>query len=285
MRTGKNPLRGKYAEKMPPVVAAVITHLPNLIGYHVDRLEVVQTCLTTMRENAGTYVPVYVWDNGSGIELRDWLINDYRPEFLMLSPNVGKSSARSAILRLFPPETIVGISDDDMYFYPDWLGRHIELLEGFPNVGAVSGWPVRTAFNWGIETTFEWAKKNADEFKMGRFISNEEDRDYCNSIGRDYEWHRDVHSRDNFDFIIEYKGLQAYATAHHCQFIGYAGRLAKLAQWSAKAMPNEKPFDVAIDKAGLLRLTTVDRLTRHIGNVLDEDFKVQELNIEEAVMV
>ena len=89
---------------------------------------------------------------------------------------------------------------------------------------------------------------------------------------------------NEYDFIIDYKGLSAYATAHHCQFVGYAGRLAELAQWSIKAMPNEKTWDKAIDEAGLLRLTTIDRVTRHIGNILDDELKIQPLNIEEMVM-
>jgi hypothetical protein len=34
-------------------------------------------------------------------------------------------------------------------------------------------------------------------------------------------------------------------------------------------MANEKPFDIAIDNAGLLQLTTANRYSRHIGNMID----------------
>jgi hypothetical protein len=48
-----------------------------------------------------------------------------------------------------------------------------------------------------------------------------------------------------------------------------AGRLADVADYDPAAMGVERPFDEAIDRAGLLRLTTIERLARHMGNVLD----------------
>jgi hypothetical protein len=38
-------------------------------------------------------------------------------------------------------------------------------------------------------------------------------------------------------------------------------------------MGDEKPFDWAVDNAQMLRLTTVERYVRHMGNVLDDDLK------------
>ena len=48
-------------------------------------------------------------------------------------------------------------------------------------------------------------------------------------------------------------------------------------------MGNERKFDKAIDSEGYLRLTTTERLTEHIGNILDEKFKIQQLNYEEVM--
>ena len=62
--------------------------------------------------------------------------------------------------------------------------------------------------------------------------------------------------------------------AHHCQFMAVAGRIADMPQWSDEAMAAEQSFDKMIDEAGLLRLTTTERLTRHMGNVLDPDLKM-----------
>jgi hypothetical protein len=276
MRIGQNPLRNKRAIPLPQIVACAITHLPNFKSYHETRLEVIQTCLRTMRDNSDLSLSTYIWDNGSCLEFRDWLQFEYKPDFLTLSPNIGKASARSSIVRAFPPETVVCVTDDDMYFYPGWLGPQLELLNGFPNVGVVSGYPVRTQFRWGVKSTLEWARNNAN-LKIGEFIPDEWDRDFCDSIGRDYTWHRN-YTKDDKDALIEYKGLKAYATAHHCQFICKAGAIDYIVQWDGETMSDEKKFDNAIDSEGFLRLTTIQRLTQHIGNVLDEKFKIQELN-------
>ena len=62
MRIGNNPMRGKPIQHtMPGEVATVTTHLPNQEGYHAQRLEVVQTCLKSMR-NGASGIPVMVWD-------------------------------------------------------------------------------------------------------------------------------------------------------------------------------------------------------------------------------
>jgi hypothetical protein len=49
--------------------------------------------------------------------------------------------------------------------------------------------------------------------------------------------------------------------------------LANLMRFTTEAMSDDKPFDWAVDTTGMLRLTTINRYTRHIGNVLDDDLK------------
>lgn len=275
-----NPLRGAKATALPPVIGCVITHLPFFSGYHRDRMDVVKTCLITMRERAEIPLPIYVWDNDSHPHFREWLLDEYKPEYLTLSPNIGKASARSSIARTFPPSTVLCISDDDVYYYPGWLKPQMELLQGFPNVGVVSACPVRTQFRWGIKSTLAWAEKNAI-LKSGRFISEEYDRDFCISIGRDYKFHLQSSKKD-LDYLIEYNGLKAYATAHHFQFIALAGRIEYIVQWDGEAISDERKFDRAIDEEGYLRLTTVERYTRHIGNVMEPIF-YDALRIEQEV--
>ena len=273
MRVGNNPLTGGMAKQMPELVAAVITHLPDLEGYHAGRMEVVQHCLNSLRENAGRMIPVLVWDNGSGPELRDWLVNYLKPEFLVLSPNVGKASARASIIRAFRPETVVCISDDDMYYHPNWLEPQLKLLNHFPNVGAVSGYPVRTQFRWGNAATIKWAQEAGAAITRGKLIPEEWDRDFCISIGRDWDY-QVATTVDDQETMIEWKGVRAYATAHHCQFICRAGALEYIVAWDEEAMSDEKLFDKAIDAHGMLRLTTTERLVQHIGNVMEDRFRI-----------
>lgn len=271
MRVGMNPMKRVSIDGYAPYIASSIVHLPNFEGYHEQRFEVVKTSLTTMRENAGLNCEILVWDNGSCQEFRDWLLNEYKPDYVVLSKNIGKPNAVAGILGMLPPKTIVGIADDDMYYYPDWFKAQVELMVFYPNVGQVSGFPVRTQMRWGNARTLEWARKVAI-VEEGSFIPSEWEEDFCTSIGRDYEWHKKYTEKD-MDKRITYRGVSAYAFAHHCQFICEAGKIAPLARFDTEAMADEKPFDWAVDNTGMLRLTTINRYTRHIGNVLDDDLK------------
>jgi glycosyltransferase involved in cell wall biosynthesis len=273
MRVGNNPLKGKNATRTSRFVACVCTHLPNEIGYHEKRFEVIKLSLETMRAGAGG-AEIVVWDNGSCDKLRAWLINDYKPDRLILSDNVGKTSARKSVFGMYPDETAIAFADDDMFYYPRWFDKQYELLSSFPNVGAVTGYPVRTAFRWGISATLEWAQKNA-ALDKGRFISEQEERDFCVSIGRDWDFHK-KYTENDMDYLVTYNGMTAYATAHHCQMMGYAGKLFPLMTWSAEALQDEKPFDNAINNNGMLRLATAERCTRHIGNVIDDGIRAAQ---------
>lgn len=270
-RVGNNPKKLESSDaRLHKLVLACVTHLPNLEGYHAERLEVVQTCLRTMREGAKLEHSLTVWDNGSCPQLRDWLQYEFKPDVLILSPNVGKTTARTALFRLAHPKAIVSYSDDDMLFYDNWLAPQIELLEHFPNVSCVTGYPVRTSFRWGTENTQEWARRNG-KLETGRFIPDEWEDDFAVSVGRTPQQHRQGTARD-FEYRVTYKGKQAYCTSHHCQFIGYAERVGMILQYDGRAMADEKPLDLALDAIGL-RLATIERHTRHIGNILDDKIR------------
>lgn len=271
MRIGQNPNKSSASTmRFAPVVLAVVTHLPNTTtAYHSKRLEVVQACLRSMRDNAQMEHTFMVWDNGSIPALRDWLQFEFKPDVLILSENIGKNSARTALARMVRPDTIFAFSDDDILYSPNWLAPQIELLVNFPNVAAVSGYPVRTSFRWGNDNTLMWAR--GYKLETGHFIPQEWEDDFAVSVGRTPAWHKD-YTKDDIDYRVTYNGKQAYCTAHHCQFIARAETIGRLLQFDGLAMGDEKPFDIALDKLGL-RLATTQRLCRHIGNVLDEALK------------
>ena len=270
---GNNPQRQNYAETLKPIVLAVVTHLPDEAGYHSRRMEVIENCLLTMTRNAKTDYSLVIWDNGSCAKLLDYLQNMVQPDILIRSKNIGLTSAKAALFGMLPEDTIVAYSDDDMLFYPDWLRPQIELLNGFPNVACVTGYAVRTAFRWGVENTMKWATKNGAEY--GRFLPEDWERDFAMSIGRDTYWHME-YTKPDLDYRIEYNGLKAYLTSHHCQFVARAGTARKAAKYESKAMADERYFDIEMDKLGL-RLATTQRLTRHIGNVLHDELR-KEIN-------
>jgi glycosyltransferase involved in cell wall biosynthesis len=275
MRIGLNPLRSAKVGYYHPVILAVITHLPNMEGYHEHRLEVIQRCIQSMTEFAGRPFSLAVWDNGSCQSLRNW-IPLLKPAVFVQSENVGKASARVALFRMFPPNSIIAMSDDDILYYPGWLDAQMELLETYPNAACVSGNPIRTSFRWGCENTKKWMKKNAS-LEVGRFIPDQYERDFCISIGRDPVVHKKNTLKD-MDYRGQYKGVYAYATSHHCQFISVAGRVLGAMKYDNDAMGDEKPFDIAMDKIGL-RLSTVKRYSRHIGNFIHDELRKDIRNL------
>lgn len=272
MRIGTNPNRGNKAAQYTPIVLTAITHLPDLKGYHKSRLEVIQVCLETMRRNSGGDYTVVVWDNGSCSELTDWLKDEYRPDILVQSVNIGKTQARYSLSGMLPKNAIMTYCDDDILFYPNWLEPQLELLDKFPNVACVTGYPVRTAFRWGVENTHRWGVKYG-KMQAGRFMPEQWESDFCASIGRDYEFHKKNTSAD-LDYIVEHNGISAYATSHHCQFIGTAWKISNAHVFDGDAMGDERKFDIALDEIGL-RLATRERLTRHIGNIIDDNIRVE----------
>jgi hypothetical protein len=72
MRVGRNPLTNQMTDGLPDLVMSVITHLPNEMGYHERRMDVIKACLLSMR-NGAPKIPVTVWDNGSCSRLTNWL--------------------------------------------------------------------------------------------------------------------------------------------------------------------------------------------------------------------
>jgi hypothetical protein len=273
MRVGQNPNKAAIVSAYAPVALAVVTHLPNTTtAYHSQRLEVVKACLTSMREGVHREHTFMVWDNGSIPDLRDWLRYVFKPDVLILSNNIGKTNAQHSMAGMLPENTIFCYSDDDMLFADNWLDPQINLMQAFPNVACVTGYPVRTAFRWGVENTIAWARARG-KLEVGTFIPQEYEDDFALSVGRDPEWHKQYTDND-VDYRVTYNGVQAYCTSHHCQFITRAGTLTSLKQYDNYAMADEKPFDIMMDKLGL-RLATIQRVARHIGNRIDDSIRSQ----------
>lgn len=270
MRVGNNPNKSALANSYMPVVLSVVTYLPNQIGYHAKRFEVIQKCLRSMTQHAEMDFTLIIWDNGSIPELLDWMRDEIKPDILIRSENMGKTTAKRSVAGMIPPESIISFCDDDIYFYPNWLKPQIETLGHFPNTAIVTGYPVRTAFRWGTENTLKNCR-NFGRVSEGRFIPRQWEDDFALSVGRTPEFQAD-YTKYDIDYKVEYKGREAFCTSHHCQFVSKAKNVVKATAFDGQALGEEKTFDIEMDKLGL-RLATTQRLTRHIGNILDDKLK------------
>ncbi len=262
-RAGMNPNRHALIQPFPEVVCLVLTHLPNMMDdYHAARLNIVQHSLWSMSTESSYTI---LWDNGSCYDFRKWL-EGYPADRVILSDNIGTTNAVKSVLSSLPPDTIVAVADDDVEYFPNWLQSQIDILTTFPNVGVVSGCPSRIGSAMAVGSTVNWAQENA-ETESGRFIPDEDERDFAYSIGKNWDDHYEK-VKHIADIRVTYNGVSALVGAKHWQYLCYAGRIAPLMQWTNEAMPKLRLFDRAIDAKGLLRLSTVERYTRHMGNVL-----------------
>lgn len=273
-RIGMNPARNRISEYRPArVTVAAIVYLPHLTGYFEHRLDVVRLSFETLFANTHEPYDLLVFDNASCDEVRQYLADLQaagRIRYLLASSeNIGKLGALSVIAGAAPGE-LVAYADDDTFFYPGWLKAHLEIYDHFPRVGMVSGSPERTLFDHGIQTNLERAESELGfEISYGKRIPMEWEREWAIALGKDVDdYLQRVEQLD--DIVLEYQGERAYATACHNQFLSPKSVLQSHLQggWSGRLMGGMNEFDEAIDGAGLLRLTTMERTTKLIGNVV-----------------
>ncbi len=153
MRIGKSPTRFEITEYSPArVTLAILVSIPNQVGYYAQRLDILKLCLESAVGHAGVPVDLLVFDNGSSPEVRQYLTELYEKGFIqyliLSSQNIGKIGALKIMFSATPGE-IVAYADDDIFFYPEWLSAHLDLLDHFPYAGLISGCPVREQFKYG----------------------------------------------------------------------------------------------------------------------------------------
>ena len=272
MRDGRNP--NHYNVPCPPVPGVslcVVTHCPDDSFYHAQHFQVVRLCIDSMiRGASGKASELIIWDNGSTRDFRDMLRNRYSDYLsggtLIESPNIGPHNARRALCAIARGKYI-NLSDDDILYSPDWLDKQYQIMQTYPNVAVVSGSPINIEFRRNWKPAHEFAAKNKGEVTKVTgfsFIPEQWESDWCYSIGKKPEGHKPTQQ----ETYLEYKGIKAWAQAHHMQMLCPRDTIAPF----LKPTKNLVDFwDIAdeISKAGYLQLSTFERTALHIGNVID----------------
>jgi len=283
-RIGINPARGKTVNQQPArVTVAILTYIPDLSGYFENRLQILKLVFESLRTHTSIQYDLLVFDNGSCREVTDFLMSHNRSgeiNYLFLSDrNIGKIDAFHFIFNAAPGE-IVAYSDDDILFYPNWLETQIDILESFPNAGMVSGVPVRNASKHARKSLDKIAAEGAAGISTSfeRRIPDHWEEDWAASTGRDLQAHLQA-THNHQDLILRAedpntgKICEAIGSANHFQFITPKKVILRAlpSSWSGKLMGSMVELDQSIDNLGYLRLSTVERYTRHLGNVLSSD--------------
>jgi len=277
-RFGVSPTRGKTTDYLPSrVTVAVLTFIPELEGYFRHRMDVLRACLESILKHTDPPHDLMVFDNGSCPEVVDYLQALHQAgeiDFLLLSAkNVGKIGALQVMFNAAPGE-LIAYCDDDILFYPGWLQAHLDIFDAFPDVGMVSGAPVRNAAGHALRSNQAVIDRPLAGMLVegGRWIPDEWERDWALSTSRDPEAHLDA-TRDQQDVRLVFGGVSAFAAANHYQYLAPKQVLLKAMpdEWTGKLMGHMIELDEAIDAQGCLRLSTTKRFTRHLGNVISPE--------------
>jgi glycosyltransferase involved in cell wall biosynthesis len=281
-----NPARTKVSGYTPQrTTIIVLVHIPHFSGYFADRLEILKLCLASIAQNTDRPYDLLVFDNGSSEEVRAYLRKQQESgviHFLLHSAaNIGKIGALQLAMRAAPGE-LIAYCDDDFYMFPGWLTHQQELLDGFPNVGMVSGYAVPTFFKHSlISSTLGFARSNPETnlVETATIPSRVIER-WALSTGRDpAEAVR--HGKQQAIYEVEYRGRKAFATANHDQFLAPKAVLVQCLpnEWSGQLMGEMIELDSAINQQGYLKLTTITQTTQHLGNRVNEGL-ISEVSAE-----
>ena len=279
-RFGQNPSRGQTLDYQPArTTVAVLVYAPHQAGYFQNRLDVTRLTIESILANTREAFDLLVFDNGSCPEMVTYLQSLHEKgsiDFLILSNhNIGKLNALKIIFNSAPGE-IVAYSDDDVFHLPGWLGAHLQVIDTFPDVGAVTGFYIRQRIAIGSESTLAFAAQPGVETQRGLLMPSKWEEEYLVNSGRTWEtYHAEV--EDLEDVIVKYRGLEAWVSAHHFQMVCpkrvVQGVLAAMLPdgWSNQSMGRMVEMDNLMDEKGYLRLCTRQQTVRLMGNALSEE--------------
>ena len=272
MRIGQNPAKFvKDVARPERITVAVLNYIPFLSGFYADTLDVLKVCLEQVRETADLPFDLLVFDNGSCEEARQYLLDEHqagRIQFLILSEkNLGKGGAWNMILAGSPGE-IIAYADSDVYFYPGWLSRSVQILETFPRAGMVTARPFRTREDF-YSCTVEWGSQTEGVvLEHGALIPFETFREFDLTLGQSEEEIR-AHYDQTEDVRLTYQGVQAFAGASHWQFVTYKSILQEFLPFNMdRPMGQVRQLDQRMNEAGYLRLMVSDPLAQNMSNTL-----------------
>jgi glycosyltransferase involved in cell wall biosynthesis len=285
MRIGRNPARkAKRIQQHAEVTLATVVYIPFLSGYYEESLDVLKLCLGSLREHSDAPYELLVFDNGSCSEVRSFLaeeLQEGRIDYLILSKeNLGKAGAWNI---MFPaaPGQIIGFCDSDIFFEPGWLSAHLRILRAFPNVGMVTGLPIRQQVNVFTERGLKKAEQHSDiMIERGDFITEGAMAAYCVGVDRNFvEYQHGV--ADMKDMRLTIGDTSALLGACHFQFIAYKSVLTSFVPFSAKILldgsdkvaGSESELDRKIEDGEFLRLSTSKVYVHHLGNTVTPQWK------------
>ena len=290
-RSGQNPMKWTQGVYKPQrITIAVLVYIPFLGEYWEQSLDVLRICLESIRVSTPEQFDLMVFDNGSCLEVKQFLLSEQdggRINCLILSEkNVGKVGAWNLMFAAAPGDIIV-YSDSDVLFLPGWLEESLRVLEAFPKVGMITAQPARRGLPRFCQTTLREAKQDPTiEIDQGDLLPHEF-IEWCRyGLGRSPEEHKRL-IQGHYDIRLRKGTTEAFVSADHFQFLTTKKALQRFLPFNV-TIPlggeDDCQLDRGMDEAGFWRLSLSQFLVHHLGNRLQEDqdlekiFKTLEIN-------
>jgi len=283
-RIGTNPSRGKKLDFDPPrVTVAVLVYEPNEAGYFQHRSQVTLLTLQSILANTQRPYELLVFDNGSCPEmvsaLKAMQAAGQIDTLILSRHNIGKLNALWRIAQVAQGE-LIAYSDDDVYHLKGWLAEELKVLDGFPNVGAVTGFYIKQRVGMSSEKTLQWVKgyelTNPNLVERGNLILPKWEEEYKVNSGRDdARYQSEIAGLE--DVVVTCGGVKAFVSAHHFEVMLPKKVMTEILSemqvegWSDQLMGRMVEFDDRMDAKGYLRLTTYKQTMRLLGNVIDAE--------------
>jgi hypothetical protein len=273
MRIGQNPAKSMAFVAQPAkVTVAIVSYIPFLGGYYQEGLEVLKVCLESIWKTTDGPYDLLLFDNASCPEVRHYLQERQsagKIQYLVLSDrNIGKAGAWNFIFSAAPGE-FVAYADSDVCFYPGWLSALMEEFERFPNLGMITGAPMRVPEEFSTSTV-AWASNHPEaRLQRGVLLTWEDYWKHAHSLGIEMEAEGRQLFEANQDVCLEYQGRRYFIGATHFQFVARRQVLQSVLPLpSQRPMGQVRALDIAINQQGYLRLSTPEWWVQHLGNTL-----------------
>jgi hypothetical protein len=269
----------------------MITHIPHLGGYYKDHVTITELSLQSMVKNAGEGLvfDVMVFDQDSCVEWKQRLASfqdaGYIDNVYFSGNNIGKLPALHKIMGMVDSD-ILAYTDDDVLFYPNWLAEAVLVLDTFP-ASLVTGSPILTRFKWYEKQRERFENDSDYEVKELHWKAYPADWLEDDALGRgialqDYiKIIKNATEGEIRPIQIHNGELGVWGVGHHMQFSATRRDVQQHLPVAGKELMGVmREWDVAMDLAGLTQVATLERTTRHMGNVMDNSIVQDAIDME-----
>lgn len=275
MRKGQNPAKFVNTVAKPSdITVVVLSYIPYQSGFYANTLQVLDTCLKSIRNETQLDFDLMVFDNGSCEKVQKYLLEEKvkgNIQFLILSEkNLGKGGAWNIIFEAAPGD-LIAYADSDIYFHENWLSKSKEILDIYPNVGMVTARPYITDHKYNTNT-LEWANSKEEVItESGKLLSWENISSFLLSLGRTEE--EIINEFESNDVTrLTFKEIDAIVGASHWQFLTRKETIKKFLPFDmSRPMGQVNRLDQRMNEERYLRLMTPEVLVDNLSNTLEEN--------------